>query len=112
MKKSKTKRTQIRFFKIIIIIIIVIVIIIFLFLFFFLEITNFKEEEGRNKQGIRRRIRIREVPPLKMGTPQASQPALASSSKVLLQSGNFPSKRKRPQKPSPKTPYPRFRLKP
>ncbi len=67
--------------------------------FFFLEITNFKEEEGRNKRGRRRRRRIREVPPLKMGTPQASQPALASSSKVLLQSGNFPSKRKRPQKP-------------
>jgi len=40
-----------------------------------------------------------------MGTPQASQPALASSSKVLLQSGNFPSKRD-PQKTIPKNPLP------
>jgi hypothetical protein len=72
-----------------------------------LEITNFKEEEETNKE----EEKEAEVPPLKMGAPRASQPALASSSKVLLQSGNFPSK-ETPKKPSPKTPYPRFRLKP
>jgi hypothetical protein len=46
-----------------------------------LKITNFKEEEKTNKQGRRRR---RGPTPLKMGASQASQPALASSSKVLL----------------------------
>jgi hypothetical protein len=68
-----------------------------------LEITNFKEEEETNKE--EEEEEEEEVPPLKMGTPQASQPALASSSKVLLQSGNFPSKET--QKTIPKNPLPK-----